>query len=356
MTPIILVGKDLGAYTFDASLKTVTLTGLETLILEQVIVIHNATRGIDIYNPIDANKLGSIASNVITLAFDTTSMADTDDLIIKVWYSAPDLVIWGDKTLKVLEQKLRVVNNPYYSEIALGNVANHVPFHMLGYNPSTPALSVMADLSELGVNVIPVPSVATPMEVVSTSINDAAAGTGVRIVEIHGLDALYNVISETLTMNGTTPVATVNSYLRLNSFHAKTVGSFGATAAGDITLQTVGGATIYRQISVGGNKDRTAHYTIPAGMKGLILNYNGSSTGKETDVLLRATVDENRNLMAGVYRILGNVTSKDGGMSANLSLPHYVPAKCDIKASAIDIDGAGGGTANINMELFYEPV
>lgn len=70
------------AYTFDASAQTVTLTGLTSTLLEQVLLITNVTDNIIIYNFADATKGGSIASGVITLAYDTTSMADTDDLQI----------------------------------------------------------------------------------------------------------------------------------------------------------------------------------------------------------------------------------------------------------------------------------
>lgn len=69
-------------YTFDASEKTVTFTGVGTVKLESIVHIQNTLDGITIYSPFDINKLGTVATNVLTCAFDTTGMADTDPLFI----------------------------------------------------------------------------------------------------------------------------------------------------------------------------------------------------------------------------------------------------------------------------------
>lgn len=82
----MLVGVDQGGYTFDASAQTVTLTGLNTLALEQVLLITNVTDNVIIYNFAKPTLGGSISSNVITLTYDTTSMSDTDDLQIFIDY------------------------------------------------------------------------------------------------------------------------------------------------------------------------------------------------------------------------------------------------------------------------------
>lgn len=80
----IIVGTDIGSYTFDASAKTITLTGLSTLVLEQVLLITNATENIPIFNFTAIGMGGSISGNVITLEFNTAAMSDTDRLVIIV--------------------------------------------------------------------------------------------------------------------------------------------------------------------------------------------------------------------------------------------------------------------------------
>jgi len=69
-------------YTFDASAKTVTFTDINPILLEAVLLVVNVTDQIIIYNFADPAKGGTVATNVLTLEFDTTSMDDTDKLLI----------------------------------------------------------------------------------------------------------------------------------------------------------------------------------------------------------------------------------------------------------------------------------
>ena len=77
-----MVGNEIGSYTFDASAQTVTIAGMVTVNLEDIQMIINVTDQEIIYSPTDANKGGTISSNVITLEHDTTAMSDTDSLAI----------------------------------------------------------------------------------------------------------------------------------------------------------------------------------------------------------------------------------------------------------------------------------
>ena len=69
-------------YLFDASARTVTLTGLAAVDQEALLIISNALDGVLIYNFADPALGATVSGNVITLDFDTTSMADTDPLTI----------------------------------------------------------------------------------------------------------------------------------------------------------------------------------------------------------------------------------------------------------------------------------
>lgn len=111
-TSSVLIGSDIGNYTFDASLKTVTLTGIKTLTIEEVLVITNITTQEIIYLPSDTGKGGTILNNVITLEYDTTLMSDTDSLQIYVQYNnSQDFNLGVEKT---------IVENPtpsYYQDV-----------------------------------------------------------------------------------------------------------------------------------------------------------------------------------------------------------------------------------------------
>ena len=69
-------------YTFDASAQQITFTDYNPLRLDGLLIITNVTDNIIIYNFADATKGGTVATNVLTLIYDTTSMADGDKLLI----------------------------------------------------------------------------------------------------------------------------------------------------------------------------------------------------------------------------------------------------------------------------------
>jgi hypothetical protein len=103
---------------------------------------------------------------------------------------------------------------------------------------------------------------------VSTSASDAAAGTGARTVKITYFTAtMTGPFTETVTLNGTTPVNTVASNLCfIEKMEVLTVGSSGATV-GTINLKAAtagGGATIW-SIAIGDTLTSGAHHYVPAG-------------------------------------------------------------------------------------------
>lgn len=82
-----LVGKDItGSYTFNKAARTVTLVSVPyTITLSNLLMINNATSNIMLYNFTDTTKTATISGNVITLAYDTSSMSNTD--ILDIWVS-----------------------------------------------------------------------------------------------------------------------------------------------------------------------------------------------------------------------------------------------------------------------------
>lgn len=80
MSNKVIIGVDYGTYSFDASLKQVTLSGVTTVSIEQFLLIVNLTTQDIIYSPVKAGKGGTVSGSVITLDFDTTSMNDADEL------------------------------------------------------------------------------------------------------------------------------------------------------------------------------------------------------------------------------------------------------------------------------------
>jgi len=97
--------------------------------------------------------------------------------------------------------------SPFYDNIAQGRYSNIQSWSKIGFNPEIK--NVTEDLIPQG-GVYTFPASATKMDLVSDNDNDGKTGspssTGARTVTIYGLGATYNSLSETVTMNGTTPV------------------------------------------------------------------------------------------------------------------------------------------------------
>lgn len=69
-------------YTFDKTAKTVTFTDYVTIRLDAILTVLNTTSNAFIYNPAVAGLGGTVATNVLTFAFDSSAMSDTDKLLI----------------------------------------------------------------------------------------------------------------------------------------------------------------------------------------------------------------------------------------------------------------------------------
>ena len=78
---------------------------------------------------------------------------------------------------------------------------------------------------------------AAKIKIASSHAADTAAGLGLQSVEIHGLDSTGAEIEEVLALSGTTPVESVNSYLRVLLVHSEEVGTYGGSHQGDITIR-----------------------------------------------------------------------------------------------------------------------
>lgn len=190
------------------------------------------------------------------------------------------------------------------------------------------------------------PSAPMQMRIVSTSASDAAAGTGVRTMEITFLDANYVQKTETITLNGTTPVNTVaTDILRVNRTRSVTVGS-GGSAAGTISLTNVAGSVTYDIIPATFVSSRKAIYTVPANKTGYIAHWqasSGAATGSHfTIISLRATAFSNIPNAPGIFASLDEVGTLNNSANISLPIPVRIPEKTDVKITAVS-DAANAG-------------
>ena len=152
---------------------------------------------------------------------------------------------------------------------------------------------VMADLWDGGntgdVSLIWVaPTEARIHALVSTSINDTeTTGSGARNVRISGLTSwTANEVNETVSLNGTTPVNTVNSYVIIHRMEVLDHGTTNINT-GTITATAATDATITAQITPTLGQTHMLIYGIPDGKTLLMSSYwsamnkasGGGSTG-----------------------------------------------------------------------------
>lgn len=79
---MIILKRIIHNYTFSASGKSITFNEYSTILLSNVLVITNVTRGIIIYNFTQVAFGGSVTDNILTLTYNTSTMADSDQLQI----------------------------------------------------------------------------------------------------------------------------------------------------------------------------------------------------------------------------------------------------------------------------------
>ncbi len=222
---------------------------------------------------------------------------------------------------------------PFEVQVSRGQIAWHSSVIVFGFNGDVDA---SPETIWPGGGILTYPSTAIQMSVSSANANDTANGTGARTVYISGLNASYNEVSETVTLNGQTAVTTANSYIHINEAYVATAGS-GNSAAGSIYIGTgvvTAGvpATVYDIIAYDYNKRVTGSYTVPAGYTGYMMQglfstgQSGGSNAVTGRLMTRGT--NNIRLTAAI------VTLNNGAADYKFELPVVIPEKTTVEAQA----------------------
>ena len=218
----------------------------------------------------------------------------------------------------------------------------------IGTTPQTITTCVTAG------NVYVYPTSAATMQVSSGSANDTSAGTGARTILVSGLDANYNAVSETVTLNGQTAVNTVNSYLRVTYSEILTTGSgngqAGTIYVGTGTVTAGVPATSYWQSEPSYNNWSFAGFTVPAGYTAYITSYTitSQSTTALINVSLGLVIFEYGKTY-GEYQSTARLTS-NGSFDRHFDYPFEVTEKSDVELRAW---ATTGSLVNVTGEIQY---
>jgi hypothetical protein len=147
-------------------------------------------------------------------------------------------------------------NEPFDLQVGRGQITYHNGVAIFGYsgsigNTTTPQ-TIWEGANNATQNNYTYLVAASKLTLVSTSASD----TGILFVA--GLDASFNYLSEYITLTGTTPALTVNTYFRVNSLYYTNGSNVGTITAKVST-------TTYGQINPGIGQTQMGVYSVPLG-------------------------------------------------------------------------------------------
>jgi hypothetical protein len=240
-------------------------------------------------------------------------------------------------------------------DVGLGRIPGHTRVTASGVNPDVDTATTPEDIWFAG-GAYPFPTSATTLEVLSSSADDAAAGTGMRTMQVIGLDANYAEQSEIVTLDGTTPVALANSYLRLNRAQVVSAGS-GRTNAGNVTIRETGAGQTRGAMRAGYGIMRQAIYTVPAGYT-LAITATVLSILRTVGTDYEATFVEFFQSPAGFYRQTLEVAVNTAPIEIIKTVPIMIPEKWDfaircagVSANNMEVSASFHGVQILNSML-----
>ena len=234
-------------------------------------------------------------------------------------------------------------SEPFELQVARGQISFHYDLHKFGFNPDVDN-SLETVWAEGGL--YSYLSAATVLKVSSSSTDDTSAGTGARTVQLYGLDADYNEINETVTLNGQTAVNTTNSFLRINRMVVRTAGTGGTNAgviyAGTGTVTTGVPANKYATVATGDGQSLMALWTVPAGFTLYI--YQTDVTVATTQNNKYATISLVARPLGEVFQVKDRFVKAESQTTIEYAFPLKFEEKTDIEYRCIG-DSAGADIA-----------
>jgi hypothetical protein len=238
---------------------------------------------------------------------------------------------------------------PFDVQVARGQITMHRSFCQFGANGT---VGTSLETVWVGSSLYTFPASATTTTVSSSSADDASAGTGARTVLVEGLNASYEAVSETASLNGQTGVTLTNQYLRVNKLTVLTAGS-GGTSAGSIyvgtgTVTTGVPAVTLNRTGSSSNESESAFYTVPAGYTAYITRFTMSSANSTANTSTRFVL--RIRPFGGVfgYKAIYNMPG-NGIYECEAAYPLPVPEKSDL--DILSLTSADSAYASTQLQI-----
>ncbi len=249
-----------------------------------------------------------------------------------------------DGTLISVDNPLHIINMSHMHAIPAGLMpATVFSINKFGHNPS-----VAATLETIwgGSGLYPYMDAADQLQVLSDDDEDGGGGaTGALTIELFGLDANYNPVSETITLDGTTPKTTTKSYLRIFRAIIRTAGSTGWNI-GTITIRDQDTSTTRALIEPFFNQTLMATWTVPAGYSAYITSwYLGTVSNKNTELTLFIRP------FGEVFQAKRHIHIIQSTYNRKLDYPEPATEKSEIEIRGMA--SGGGGDVSVGFSAWY---
>lgn len=241
-------------------------------------------------------------------------------------------------------------------EVSRGNVAGLSIIHKFGRN------------TQVGTSIAPVcnggfyrtPTGTTTLEVISSSADDSASGTGLQEVTLEYLDTNFDLQAGTIETNGlTASTQTISGIKRLVRAYGSRSGTYATSSSasqhGTITVRESGGGNAWGTLTevvsgFGAGQSLIGAYTVPRGHTAYILSQTVSIEFNKT-VDLYFFKRENANDITPPYSGIMRVQNIFIGKSGLIELEHFTyesfPEYTDIGFMA----NVASGTADVSVEF-----
>lgn len=240
----------------------------------------------------------------------------------------------------------RLYSSLFY-EVARGNVTGASFVSKFGRNEDVDVTEEIIAFN--GGSVTPFPTSAGTIEAISSSTDDAAAGTGARKIIVQGLDENWLEVEEELTMNGTSAsTASTNQFIRVNRVYVSEAGSYSSIAGsnvGNISVRFSSAGSVFVVVAAGSGQSESSVYSVAAD-KHCYLKYfrlNVASTKTATIKFYKRENADDVTVPVSSPRLLRGFGGVAGQQDSDYELTVSFPGKTDIY-----ITGANGTSTEIS--------
>ena len=202
--------------------------------------------------------------------------------------------------------------------IAANNLVGYTGVHKYGgvFGTSTSGNStIWTSAEESGINLYPWDLEANTVTIASTSAVD-----GANTVIVEGLNANYDYLSESITLNGSSDVTGSQQFLRVNrAYMANT------TNIGRIDIKNSGNDVIVSAIKASTGQTMQCFYTIPRNKTGYLFNLNASASKNQ-----ETTVSMFQRPFNGAFRVAATMSLHQNNQQLDFPVPVKFTQKTDI--------------------------